>query len=200
MAHWRLAERLPDTWEGRDVTVVGIIDSLPQPFERGVRFEFAVETVLTPEAPVPSHLQLAWYSGRDGGADYIDAPAKMMPKAPVRAGERWQLTVRLKKPHGSANPHGFDYEAWLLERGIRATGYVRPQGRQQAGTANQRIAHFVPGIGTAVNRLRETHPRSAAGSLAGAPYGGVWWRWPSVTSARLTAMTGSSSIAPASAT
>jgi competence protein ComEC len=32
--------------------------------------------------------------------------------------------LRLKRPHGLVNPHGFDYEAWLLERGIRATGYV----------------------------------------------------------------------------
>ena len=40
-------------------------------------------------------------------------------------GERWQLTVRLRRPRGSANPYGFDYEAWLLERDIRATGNVR---------------------------------------------------------------------------
>jgi competence protein ComEC len=46
---------------------------------------------------------------------------------PVRAGERWRFTVRLKRPHGNLNPHGFDYEAWLFERGIRATGYVRPK-------------------------------------------------------------------------
>jgi competence protein ComEC len=37
--------------------------------------------------------------------------------------------VRLKRPHGNLNPHGFDYEAWLFERGIRATGYVRPAQR-----------------------------------------------------------------------
>ena len=33
--------------------------------------------------------------------------------------------MRLKRPHGTSNPHGFDYEAWLFERGLRATGYVR---------------------------------------------------------------------------
>src|SRR5439155_1345122 len=48
----------------------------------------------------------------------------------VRAGERWRFTVRLRRPHGGANPHGFDYEAWLLERGIRATGYVRMPSRR----------------------------------------------------------------------
>jgi len=38
--------------------------------------------------------------------------------------------VRLRRPHGNVNPNGFDYEAWLLERGIGATGYVRQRGTQ----------------------------------------------------------------------
>ena len=46
----------------------------------------------------------------------------------IRAGERWHFSVRLRRPHGSANPHGFDYESWLLQRAIGATGYVRPGG------------------------------------------------------------------------
>jgi competence protein ComEC len=33
--------------------------------------------------------------------------------------------VRLKAPHGNLNPHGFDYELWLWEQGLQATGYVR---------------------------------------------------------------------------
>ena len=51
--------------------------------------------------------------------------------AGVHPGERWLFTVRLKRPHGSVNPYGFDYEAWLLERGIGATGYVRQRGEQK---------------------------------------------------------------------
>ena len=49
-----------------------------------------------------------------------------------RAGERWRLVVRLKRPHGNVNPHGFDVEAWLLENGLRATGYVRDGRAQRA--------------------------------------------------------------------
>ena len=41
-----LAEELPKEWEGRDVTVIGTIDSLPVRFEQGVRFNFQVERVL----------------------------------------------------------------------------------------------------------------------------------------------------------
>ncbi|MGH1373559.1 MAG: DNA internalization-related competence protein ComEC/Rec2 [Cellvibrionaceae bacterium] len=40
-------------------------------------------------------------------------------------GEGWQFWVRLKRPKGFANPGGFDYERWLLARGIDATGYVK---------------------------------------------------------------------------
>src|SRR6185503_980973 len=51
--------------------------------------------------------------------------------AAVHPGERWMFTVRLRRPHGNLNPNGFDYEAWLLERGIGATGYVRQRGEQR---------------------------------------------------------------------
>jgi competence protein ComEC len=30
-----------------------------------------------------------------------------------------------KAPHGHLNPHGFDYELWLWEQKLQATGYVR---------------------------------------------------------------------------
>jgi len=73
-----------------------------------------------PEARAPKKLLLAWYRG---AASEEDAPALL--SAMVHPGERWAFTVRLRRPHGLVNPHGFDYAAWLLERGIGATGYVR---------------------------------------------------------------------------
>src|SRR5450755_3540959 len=121
-AEARLADELPSAWEGRDIEVVGVIDELPQPVDRGTRFAFSVERVVTPDAIVPSTLSLAWYSGyaRPGS---IDAVADVVPT--LHAGERWDLTVRLKRPHGTVNPNGFDVEAWLLQNEFRATGYVR---------------------------------------------------------------------------
>ncbi len=144
-----LADALAPQWEGRDVRVTGVVASLPQAFERGVRFEFDVESVQPADAMVPSHVALAWYTGTNPeelADDDIDTQ-------PVRAGERWRFTVRLRLPHGSANPHGFDYEAWLLERGIRATGYVRPSGRGRA--AAERVDSLVPRFGYLLERLRE---------------------------------------------
>lgn len=53
------------------------------------------------------------------------------PAAPdtLKAGQVWRWPVRLRAPHGLANPHGFDRELWLWEQGIGATGVVR-SGRQ----------------------------------------------------------------------
>jgi len=132
----RLADELGSDWEGRDVEVVGVVAGLPQDFDRGVRFEFVVEQRLTPGAVAPQRVDLAWYRERA-------APPAVSP------GERWRFTVRLKRPHGGANPGGFDYEASLLERGVRATGYIRP------GPA-ERLESFVWRPGYVVEYLRAT--------------------------------------------
>lgn len=44
---------------------------------------------------------------------------------PLAAGERWHMTVSLKRPHGPLNAGGPDREAWLWSEGIRATGTIR---------------------------------------------------------------------------
>jgi competence protein ComEC len=114
-AQWRVSERLSPELEGRDIALVGVVAGLPFTGERSVRFELEVESS---EARLPKRILLAWYAP----APKADAP--LVPPS-VHPGERWSLTVRLQRPHGLVNPHGFDYEAWLLERGIGATGYVR---------------------------------------------------------------------------
>ncbi|MDO8438686.1 MAG: DNA internalization-related competence protein ComEC/Rec2, partial [Telluria sp.] len=86
----------------------------------------------------------------------------------VQPGERWQLTVRLQRPHGNANPHGFDYEVWLLEQGLRATGYVRP-----AGAANRQTDSFVFSLSNVVEHCRATLRERIRRALAGKEYAGV---------------------------
>ncbi|MFI4924547.1 MAG: DUF4131 domain-containing protein, partial [Vicinamibacteria bacterium] len=39
----RLADALPEAWEGVDVALVGVVDDLPDRAPHGVRFAFAVE-------------------------------------------------------------------------------------------------------------------------------------------------------------
>ncbi len=156
-AHLRLADELPAAIEGSDMELSGVVAGLPQALERGVRFEFDVENA---PAGVPPHISLAWYRGRDTADD--DAS----PLVPVRAGERWHFTVRLKRPHGNFNPHGFDYEAWLFERGIRATGYVRPRSAERLDAQVWRPAYMV-------EMLRESIRDRFRAALPDVPYTGI---------------------------
>lgn len=159
-AQWRLADALPAQWEGRDITVIGVVSSLPQAYERSLRFEFNVEEVLTADARVPRHIVLSWW-----GSAARDDRAATLPD--IHPGERWQLTVRLKRPHGLANPHGFDYEAWLLEQGMRATGYVRPK------SGARRLQAMVHEPAYWVEALRERMRERIQSVLGDAPVAGV---------------------------
>jgi competence protein ComEC len=120
-----IAQGLDPALEGRDVTVTGLVAAMPQRSETGVRFRLEVESATAAGEAVrlPPRLYLGWYGGaipdRDGRLEL----QRVAPD--LRAGERWQMTVRLKAPHGNSNPHGFDYELWLWEQGLHATGYVR---------------------------------------------------------------------------
>jgi competence protein ComEC len=122
--------------EGRDIEVTGRVLAMPQPGEDGVRFRLGVESAHLDGrvATLPPQILLGWYSGFGGreaavpaqDADPFEAALALQRQPqPLRAGERWQMTVRLKAPHGNSNPHGFDYELWLWEQGLQATGYVR---------------------------------------------------------------------------
>lgn len=161
MAQLRLADALPAAWEGRDIQVVGVVASLPVTTERGKRFEFDVEQVKTLDAPVPRHIQLVFYTTAFGRKEEAPMPPDF------HAGERWRLTVRLKRPHGNANPNGFDFEAWLLERNIRATGYVHEDD------GNRRLAERIYRPGYIVEMLRERVAQRFQEVLGERPYAGV---------------------------
>jgi competence protein ComEC len=163
MAQQRLADQLPEAWEAKEIRLTGVIASLPQRFERGERFEFDVESVQTEGAIVPGRIMLSWYRSWDDSADKDETPEARA----VRPGERWRFSVRLKRPHGNANPHGFDYEAWLLERNIRATGTLRSRGEIQ------RLDDFVFRPGYVVERLRDVIRSRFLTALPEAPYLGV---------------------------
>ena len=159
-AQARLADELPAAWEERDLRITGIVDDLPQQTTNGTRFAFAVEAVDTPGATVPQRVSLAWFARASDDDVAFEAPV-------VHAGERWSLAVRLKRPHGNVNPDGFDLEAWLLERNLRATGHVRDS------TSNGRVAAFAGRFGDYVQRARERIRSRIAQALPGAPYAGV---------------------------
>jgi competence protein ComEC len=165
LAHHRMAGWLAPQLEGRDLQVVGVVSSLPAVGERGVRFELEIETVegaASLPAHFPAKILLSWYRS----PLYEDTPALLA--GAVHPGERWLFTVRLRRPHGNVNPNGFDYEAWLLERGIGATGYVRQRGEQRLLGARNNVFDWIEKARESIRDrfLRVLGPTPAAGILA----------------------------------
>lgn len=158
-AQWRLQDALPPAWEGRDIELIGVIAELPQPTDWGSRLVLQVEQVLTPQAQVPQRLLLN-LQGEERGE------ALSASRLAVHAGERWRFTVRLKRPHGGANPQGFDAEAWLFEHNLRATGNIR------ARTAH-RLQTMVWQPALLVERLRDDLRLKLEQALGQRPYGGT---------------------------
>jgi competence protein ComEC len=160
-------QALPPALEGRDIRVEGRIVDMPQRGEFGPRF--LLEVTQADVVGVPSRLLISWYQGP---AAPVEGAVSARTSAVLRAGEQWRFVVRLKAPHGLRNPRGFDYELWLWERGIQATGSVRagvlqpqrlspaPVLSLQGARQSLRDALFA--------RVRETAP---AGVLAGLAVG-----------------------------
>jgi len=120
-----MQQALAPELEGRDITVTGLVAAMPQYNEAGTRFRVELESAELDGQPVrlPAQLYLGWYGEAWAGGDRQLETQR--PPAPLQAGERWRMAVRLKAPHGGRNPHGFDFELWLWEQGLQATGYVR---------------------------------------------------------------------------
>lgn len=119
---------LPKTLEQEDIWIKGRVVELPQHGPRSTRLRFHTRQLCTAESLDECQwqdwrrkLQLNDYEGMN-----------------LRPGQSWQLQVRLKQPHGFANPGTFDYEAWLWEQGFNATGYIRRHaGNQLLADANR---------------------------------------------------------------
>ena len=89
-----------------DLRVLG----LPEAEAEAHGTAFVAEVVHAPPQVerFPRRLRLHWY----------EQPPVLKP------GEVWRVTARLKRPHGTLNGVGMDYEAWLFRHGVQATGAV----------------------------------------------------------------------------
>lgn len=141
----RLSDDLPAALEGQDLQLHGFIASMPDP-GLDPQFVFDVDQA----APgVPPRIRLTWYR----------ATSRPQP------GEHWQLTVRLKRRSGLANPGGFDYEGHLFREGVGATGYVRDD-------AGNRRLHS-PSLRYAATRVRAWIAARIAAAVGDEPMLGV---------------------------
>ena len=139
-----LASWLPVAWEGEDVLLTGTVADVPELGVDGLHFVFDAE-----HPAFNGRLRLAWYED--------ETP-------PMYAGERWQLLVRGKRPHGFRNPNGFDYEQWLFTQRIGGSGHVRKS------TENQRLAAAPP---WAVNAWRQNLKMAIETALPDSPATGL---------------------------
>ncbi len=108
-----LEESLPKYLEKRKIQVVGVVSSLPQTTNNGVSFQFKVEEAYAGKRTVVVPEKIFLFKQHPEENGHI-----------IDVGQRWRFSVRLKRPHGTMNPGGFDFERWLFEQGLRATGSV----------------------------------------------------------------------------
>lgn len=109
---WCYLQKVPDVGiTARDIVINGKVVDLPVERQQLTQFLFKINRFELQDynGPVPEYIRLNWY----------------YPTEQIKPAEQWQLVVRLKPPNGFQNPGGFDYEAWLFQQGIHATGYVR---------------------------------------------------------------------------
>ena len=132
LGHQTLSQQLPDSLDKQEFTVTGSVVGLVDEQKHRMRFELAVESIErvgvdhsdSDSADLPlRRLLLSWYS-RSSEQDQSE-PLQ------IRSGDHWQLAVRLRRPRGMLNQGGFDYQAWLVERGYSATGYIVPSDLNQ---------------------------------------------------------------------
>ena len=146
-AHLVLRHELLPGDEGKSLYADGVVVSLPETRDRSIRFNFRIDELSHYGHRVesnPGKVRLSWYEGRQ----------------PLQPGERWRLKIRLKRPHGYMNPGGFDYESWLFQNRLRATGYViddeNNTGLQKAAGLDPDLLRFA-----IRNRIREALPSDA---------------------------------------
>lgn len=101
-----------------DILVQGRISKVPTRTEQGWRVQLQIDAWCEASKPGADCRALTRQERRTVQVSVYD-------DLQLQPGQRWQWLLRLRRPHGFANPGGFDYEAWLLQQGIAATGYLR---------------------------------------------------------------------------
>jgi competence protein ComEC len=180
---WRAQALLEDRWpadrHGSDHWVQGQIASLPEQEGRNWRFLFEPEPAAggTPavQSRFPQRIRVAWYRADLAALTPPPAP-QAVPPSPVggrgtvasrrdvqlKGGECWRFQLRLRTPHGSLNPGGFDYEGWLFRQGVTATATVRDAERCQS-SRRRTLLEYRQHLADEVRNALPEHP--AAGLL-----------------------------------
>jgi len=132
-ALWHQHDAWPDERAGEIVELTGRVVGLPEQRGGRVRLEFQPDAE-TRGAGAPVRILLSWYR----------------PLEWFRPGETWRIKAKLEPPNGRVNPGLFDYQRYLVARGIGALGSIQSAVRQSAsGPASapdrfrQRLANWL---------------------------------------------------------
>jgi len=154
--------QLPVSLEGLDVWLEGEVVGLPKQSSRSQRFEVRVLTLEQANGTTIEHslqrVRINWY--QDRFKEKSNREPSQIPE--LKPGQRWRLLVRLKRPHGFANAGGFDYEGWLFQQGIGATGYVRQHAdnrRLAAAATGQLLSQWRYALYTRLSALLKDDPQ-----------------------------------------
>ncbi len=127
VAGQQLSKSLPPELAGKNIIVEGVVEGLPVREGRVVRFNL---NVFRSEPVAGRQIR-----GLIRVSDYRRGSIDPLP------GEAWRLLLRVKPPHGFANPAGFDYEKWLFSERIIATAYIR-KNKDNSSRLNHRLAEL----------------------------------------------------------
>ncbi|OED39936.1 DNA internalization-related competence protein ComEC/Rec2 [Chromatiales bacterium (ex Bugula neritina AB1)] len=144
-------QTLPEAVFGVEIEATGYVSGLPEHDGARLRFVFNLQTLQPSDSDKPvtlghSAVRLNWYG----------------PNTPeLQSGDKLRLLVKLRQPGGFLNPGGFDYERWLFQQRIVATGYVRTKNWTDA----ELFLASGPGQGLAAlrNQLRDKLLRATHG-------------------------------------
>jgi len=116
-AAWHLSHVFPKSLEGKPIVIEGVVVGLPTRWDTLQQFDVLVDHIVQAPSdwPHPGKITLRWYGD------------KRQPMKLLSSGERWQFTVRLKRPRGFANPGSMDKEKLAFIRRISAEGQVVKQ-------------------------------------------------------------------------
>jgi competence protein ComEC len=108
--HLQLLWVLPTNLEEKPIKITGTIAAIPHIDSQRAAFLFSLNKIQSEDSVETAHglVHLSWHNN----------------KQKLHVGDQWLFAVRLKKIHGLMNPGGFDNEAWSLQEGIIANGYV----------------------------------------------------------------------------
>lgn len=113
------AVQLPASIESQSIQIIGHIVGLPQQDPSRTRFDFLIDN--TGALKVGTAERVAALANVKVRLNCYRCRFELLPD------QRWQLTVRLKRPNGFASWAAFDYEKFLFRHQVSATGYLREQ-------------------------------------------------------------------------